>query len=205
MLIPYYDQIEQTGLEAQSTLGGWLLKLEAIRRAGQGDPFLALAGGFEYTLVGLLGSAMDLGVLAEEKGQELTIEMPQNLPSLWADQAKLHLILSNLVSNAIKFTPEGGDIRVEAKMDEDRLNVAVTDTGIGIPEQEQDRIFDRFYQVEDSLRRQFAGMGLGLSIVKGLVELHQGRLWVESKVGEGSTFYFTISRHLARQPHVDQR
>jgi signal transduction histidine kinase/CheY-like chemotaxis protein len=138
----------------------------------------------------------DLGFLAEEKEQELIVEIPQDLPPIWADQAKLHLILSNLVSNAIKFTPKGGLVKVEAVMEEEELKVAVKDTGIGIPAEEYDRIFDRFYQVGDSLRRQHRGLGLGLSIVKGLVELHQGRIWVESRMEEGSTFYFTMSKHL---------
>ncbi len=145
----------------------------------------------------------DLGFLAEEKEQELIIEIPRDLPAIWADKGKLHLIVSNLVSNAIKFTPEGGNIKVEALVEDDELKVAVKDTGIGIPSEEYDRIFDRFYQVEDSLRRQHPGLGLGLSIVKGLVELHQGRIWVESQVGQGSTFYFTISMHLAPQPQID--
>ena len=145
----------------------------------------------------------DLGFLAEEKGQELIIEMAHDLPPIWADKGKLHLILSNLVSNAIKFTPEGGDIKVEALVEEDELKVAVKDTGIGIPDEEYERIFHRFYQIEDSLRRQHQGLGLGLSIVRGLIELHQGRIWLESQVGKGSTFYFTISRHLIPQPPID--
>jgi signal transduction histidine kinase/DNA-binding response OmpR family regulator len=144
----------------------------------------------------------DLGFLADEKHQELAIEMPRDLPPIWADKAKLQLILSNLVSNAIKFTPEGGSIEVEALMKEDELEVTVKDTGIGIPVEEYDRIFDRFYQIGDSLRRQHHGLGLGLAIVKGLVELHQGRIWVEGRVEQGSTFFFTISRHLAPQSQI---
>ncbi len=145
----------------------------------------------------------DVSFLAEEKGQELVVEIPHDLPLIWADKDKLHLVLSNLVSNAIKFTPEGGDIKVEALMREYELQVAVRDTGIGIPTAEYDRIFDRFYQVEDSLRRQHRGLGLGLSIAKGLVELHQGQIWVESELEQGSTFYFTLSRYLAPQSQID--
>jgi len=138
----------------------------------------------------------DLGFLADEKGEGVIIGIAQDLPSIWADRGKLHLIVSNLVSNAIKFTPEGGEIEITALMEEDQLRVAVRDTGVGIAGEEYDRIFDRFYQVEDSLTRRHSGLGLGLSIVKELVELHQGRVWVESQTGQGSTFYFTISRHL---------
>ncbi|TKJ30196.1 MAG: hypothetical protein CEE40_05990 [Chloroflexi bacterium B3_Chlor] len=145
----------------------------------------------------------DLGFLADEKGEVVMIEIGQDLPSIWADKGKLHLILSNLISNAIKFTPEGGEIAITALAEDDELTVAVRDTGVGIASEEYDRIFDRFYQVEDSLTRRHLGLGLGLSIVKELVELHQGRVWVESQTEEGSTFYFTISRHLVPQPQTD--
>jgi len=145
----------------------------------------------------------DLGFLADEKGEVVVIEIGQDLPSIWADKGKLHLILSNLISNAIKFTPEGGEIAITALAEDDQLTVAVRDTGVGIASEEYDRIFDRFYQVEDSLTRRHPGLGLGLSIVKELVELHQGRVWVESQTEEGSTFYFTISRHLVPQPQTD--
>lgn len=138
----------------------------------------------------------ELGFLAEEKGQELVVEVPGDLPMVRADRQKLQLVLSNLVSNAIKFTPDGGAIRIEASMANDLLTVAVKDSGIGIGNEEHERIFDRFYQVEDSLTRQHDGLGLGLSIARGLVELHQGHLWVESSEGQGSTFYFTVSRRL---------
>jgi signal transduction histidine kinase len=138
----------------------------------------------------------ELGFLAEEKGQQLVVEVPGDLPMVRADRQKLQLVLSNLVSNAIKFTHDGGAIRIEASMSNDLLTVAVKDPGIGIGNEEHERIFDRFYQVEDSLTRQHDGLGLGLSIARGLVELHQGHLWVESSEGQGSTFYFTVSRRL---------
>ncbi len=138
----------------------------------------------------------ELGFLAEQKGQRLVVEVPGDLPTVRADRQKLELVLSNLVSNAIKFTPDGGAIRIEASMANDLLTVAVKDSGIGIGNEEHERIFDRFYQVEDSLTRQHDGLGLGLSIARGLVELHQGHLWVESSEWQGSTFYFTVSRRL---------
>ena len=146
----------------------------------------------------------EMGFLAEGKGQSLALHVPQDVPSVWADASKLHLVLSNLVSNAVKFTPEGGEIEIAARTDEDELTMSVRDTGIGIAAEELDRVFDRFYQVGESLRRKYPGLGLGLSMVKELVELHQGRVWVESKVGEGSTFFFTISRRLAPSSITDQ-
>jgi signal transduction histidine kinase len=146
----------------------------------------------------------ELRFLAEDKGQSLTLDVPEGTSSIWADASKLRLVLSNLVSNAIKFTPEGGKIEIAARMDEDELTMSVRDTGIGVVAEEHDRLFDRFYQVGESLRREYPGLGLGLSIVKELVELHQGKAWVESEVGKGSTFFFTVSRRLTLPSITDQ-
>ena len=117
----------------------------------------------------------------------------------------LYLIMSNLVSNAVKFTPRGGAIKLTAVMGEDELTVSVEDSGIGIAAEEFDKLFSSFYQVGNSLRREYPGLGLGLSIVRELVELHQGKVWVQSTVGRGSTFFFTVSRHLAPQLRTNQR
>jgi len=106
----------------------------------------------------------------------------------------LYIVLSNLLSNAIKFTPSGGRIEVQALERGDAVQISVRDTGPGIPPHLHDKIFDRFYQIERSLTREHDGMGIGLSIVKGMVELWGGQVWVESKVEEGSTFSFTIPR-----------
>jgi signal transduction histidine kinase/ActR/RegA family two-component response regulator len=134
----------------------------------------------------------DLSPLAEGKGQSIEIKLPDDLPPIAADRQKLGLILANLLSNAIKFTPEGGRITIEAESNEPEIWVSVSDTGIGIPPEEHGMIFERFYQVEDSLTRKQGGIGLGLAIAKGIVELCGGRIWVESGVGRGSTFTFTI-------------
>lgn len=149
--------------------------------------------------------AQDLGFLADEKGQSLTLRIPEDMPSIWADESKLHLILSNLVSNAIKFTPQEGNVELTAGVTEDYLTVSVKDTGVGIAAEEFKSLFDRFYQVGSSLTREHPGLGLGLSIVKELVELHQGKVWVESEIGKGSTFSFTISRHLVPDSETTQR
>ena len=105
------------------------------------------------------------------------------------DRERVLQIFSNLVGNAIKFTPEGGSICIEARSTAHEARFSVRDTGQGIPEEELPRIFDRFWQAQNRSR---AGIGLGLSIVKGLVEAHGGRLWVESNFGAGSTFFFTL-------------
>ena len=130
--------------------------------------------------------------LAEAKKQSVSIKLAPQPPIVEADQQKLHLALANLLSNAIKFTPKGGRIQVEVETKGYEVWVSVRDTGIGISSREQERIFDRFYQVEPSLTRRFEGMGLGLSIAKGMVDLHGGRIWAESVEGMGSSFTFAL-------------
>lgn len=135
---------------------------------------------------------LDTNDMAREKSLNITVNVPVDFPPLITDRRKLDLIVMNLLSNAIKYTPEKGDISIKACVDDDKALVSVTDTGIGIPPEERDKIFDRFYQVEDSLTRQHGGIGLGLAIVKSFVELCQGHIWVESEVGRGSTFTFDM-------------
>jgi two-component system sensor histidine kinase VicK len=101
-------------------------------------------------------------------------------------------VLRNLISNAIKFNKEGGEIIIEARERGNMVEVCVSDTGIGIPEDRLDKIFERFYQVDSSPSRRYGGTGLGLAIVKETVEAHGGRITVESKLGKGSRFCFTL-------------
>ncbi len=137
---------------------------------------------------------------ADGKSISLEVDCPENLPLVYADKEKIEQVLVNLIGNAIKFTPEGGKISVWAKLiaeereggSSKKMAVGVKDTGIGIPKEHLHSIFDKFYQVEGSLHRSSGGTGLGLAITKGLVEIHQGKIWVESEVGKGSTFIFTL-------------
>jgi signal transduction histidine kinase len=125
----------------------------------------------------------------------LQMEIHEQLPSVYGDREKVEQILTNLVGNAIKFTPEGGEISVSAKPFDEEGNmvaISVRDSGIGIPKDQLEKIFENFHQVEDSLRRSIAGTGLGLAITKGLVETHHGRIWAESEIGKGSVFTFTL-------------
>ncbi|MDQ6871578.1 MAG: PAS domain S-box protein [Gemmatimonadota bacterium] len=112
-----------------------------------------------------------------------------NLPPVLADAARIQQVLSNLVGNAVKFTPRQGRITVCADLFKEEVRFAVIDTGSGIPSEQVPHIFGRFWQAKSSDRR---GIGLGLAIAKGIVEAHRGRIWVESHVGLGSTFYFTL-------------
>jgi signal transduction histidine kinase len=126
------------------------------------------------------------------KEQELLVNLPPQPLSLTADREKITLVLNNLLTNAIKFTDARGRIMVSAERKNGEVQVHVADTGIGIPAREVGRIFDRFYQVEPHLTRTHGGLGLGLAIAKGMVELHGGKIWVESVEGLGSRFSFSV-------------
>ena len=126
------------------------------------------------------------------KEQELLVSLPPQPLSLTADRDKIMLVLNNLLTNAIKFTEARGRIMVTAEQKNGEVQVHVADTGIGIPAREVDRIFDRFYQVEPHLTRTHGGLGLGLAIAKGMIELHGGKIWVESVEGLGSRFSFSV-------------
>ena len=108
------------------------------------------------------------------------------------DEERLRQVMSNLISNAIKYSPNGGQIVISGRQTDDQVYIAVTDQGIGIPAGERDRVFDRFYRVESPLSRRTQGAGLGLYLAKSVVEAHGGRIWVESNAGQGSTFVFTL-------------
>lgn len=137
---------------------------------------------------------------AETKSIQIEIDLPENPPSIYADKEKVEQILINLIGNAIKFTPDGGKIRLRAEILSEEKNpehpkkvaISVEDNGVGIPSDHLEKIFEKFHQVDGSLHRSIGGTGLGLAIAKGLVEAHQGKIWVKSEVGKGSTFTFTL-------------
>ena len=133
--------------------------------------------------------------LAEKKGLVIDKKVQEGLPEIYVDRDKLTQVITNLLGNAIKFTDNDGLITVSAAVDEDRVQVAVADNGIGIPEDELDKIFMKFHQVDSSATRKKGGTGLGLAICKEIIEHHGGKIWVESQLGEGSTFYFTVPRY----------
>ncbi len=117
-----------------------------------------------------------------------------DFPAVWGDPERLGEVLTNLVSNAVKYSPEGGTIWVGGRADQTGVTVYVADEGIGIAPEDQDRVFDRFYRVDSGLRRRTEGTGLGLYLVKAIIEAHGGRVWVESMPGRGSIFMFTLPR-----------
>lgn len=129
---------------------------------------------------------------ASRKQIALEVEVPPEMPMVRGDASLLREVLQNLVDNAIQYTPEGGSIHVSVVAGVREAVVCVADTGIGIPLADQERIFERFYRVDAARSREAGGTGLGLSITKHIVEAHGGRLWVESEVGHGSRFFFSV-------------
>jgi two-component system sensor histidine kinase/response regulator len=156
-------------------------------------------------------TASSLRPQADTKSIQIEVDVSESLPGVYGDPEKIEQILTNLIGNAMKFTPDGGKILITAKPFShdskggygDRVAISVKDTGIGIPSEHLEAIFEKFHQVEGSLQRSVSGTGLGLAITKGLVEAHQGKIWVGSEVGKGSTFTFTLplSEGERREPH----
>jgi signal transduction histidine kinase len=134
-----------------------------------------------------------LAPLAAEKSIRLDYTVSEALPAVTADGGRVLQVLSNLVGNAVKFTPKGGRIVIRADPAPGGVRFSVADTGPGIPQEQLGKLFGRFWQGNPADRR---GIGLGLSIAKGIVDAHGGRIWVESRVGEGTTFYFTLGTAL---------
>lgn len=156
----------------------------------------------EFNLPELVeNTCITLSSKAHSKGLELLCRISPNVPEkVIGDPVRLRQILTNLIGNAIKFT-EKGYVMVDVKKEKDKdkkveLHFAVSDTGIGIPEDKIDKIFESFTQADSSTTRKYGGTGLGLNICKHLIEMMDGKIWVESKIGEGSTFHFTV--HLTK-------
>ncbi|OQY87296.1 MAG: hypothetical protein B6D38_12870 [Anaerolineae bacterium UTCFX1] len=129
---------------------------------------------------------------AKSRGITISVEKPDAPLYLNADGAKINIVASNLVRNALQFTEAGGRITIRAEEESGYCKVTVEDTGIGIPARDMARIFERFFQVEAHLTRRHGGMGLGLAVAKGIIELHGGRIWAESEEGKGSAFIFLL-------------
>jgi two-component system, OmpR family, phosphate regulon sensor histidine kinase PhoR len=149
-----------------------------------------------FSLGEVIHSAIDsLQPQADVKKQEIRVDLPATLPPLRGDGQKIHQVMINLLQNAINYTPEGGRIDVEAGTTEKGVEVSVADTGIGIPEEDLPRIFERFYRVDKSRSRDLGGTGLGLSIVKHIIDAHGGRVGVQSKLDKGSRFTFYLPQN----------
>jgi signal transduction histidine kinase len=129
---------------------------------------------------------------ATKHGITLDVAVDERLGDYVGDERKIKQILLNLLSNAVKFTPEGGRIGIKARQADGSVEISVTDTGIGIAPEDQPKIFEEFRQVGGDYAHKKEGTGLGLTLAKKFVELHGGKIWVESEVGKGSKFTFTL-------------
>jgi signal transduction histidine kinase len=129
---------------------------------------------------------------ATKHGINLDVTIDERLGDFTGDERKIKQILLNLLSNAVKFTPEGGRIVINARQVDGSVEISVSDTGIGIAAEDQPKIFEEFRQVGSDNAKKVEGTGLGLTLAKKFVELHGGKMWVESEVGKGSKFTFTL-------------
>ena len=183
----------ETILRNSSQLKAMIDDLLDISRAQTGK--LTVTPRYLTVAETISGSLESCGAAASARDIELSAEVPDDLPAAYADEQRVQQIVTNLINNAIKFTPESGSVTVRAGIDEndpDSLCVSVSDTGCGVSDEDRERIFEQMYQVQDNGDAGRKGLGLGLYICKELASQHGGRIWVESELHHGSTFFFTL-------------
>ena len=204
------EKVEKTRAELIGTVAhelrtplaaeGILREVKAMRRLVED---LSLVSRVEAKAVEIRPKPLDPKGLLEEalarfqsafqaKGVALSLEAQDPLPQVWADEERVLQVLANLLTNALRHTPQGGEVRLRAFRQGEAVAFQVADTGPGIPEEHLPHIFERFYRVDKARSRKEGGSGVGLTVAKGLVEAMGGRIFVESRVGEGTTFTFTL-------------
>ena len=187
-------------LSKEKAAEGILREVKAMRRLVED---LSLVSRVEAKAVEIRPRPLDPKGLLEEalarfqsafqaKGVALSLEAQDPLPQVWADEERVLQVLANLLTNALRHTPQGGEVRLRAFRQGEAVAFQVADTGPGIPEEHLPHIFERFYRVDKARSRKEGGSGVGLTVAKGLVEAMGGRIFVESRVGEGTTFTFTL-------------
>ncbi len=184
----------QTIIRNSSSLETRLAELLDIVKTGSGRLQLQLEPVDMKSLV--LGTCMQISPLLHNKEQQLTTDLPDSLPIIRGDGQRLEQVLLNLMNNATKFTPNGGKITVKVRQQGDGIVVEVHDDGIGIAKEQQNMLFKPYSRLNAD-RQRHPGLGLGLALSKQVVELHGGRIWVESEPGKGSTFSFFLPRRPA--------
>jgi signal transduction histidine kinase len=189
-----HQKLIQTIIHNANTLETRLAELLDIVKTGSGKLQLQLEPVDIKSLV--LGTCMQISPLLRGKGQKLKTEVPDSLPIIRGDGQKLEQVLLNLMNNATKFTPEGGNISVRVRKQDTGLVIEVQDDGIGIAKEQQSRLFKPYSRLSSD-RQRHPGLGLGLALSKQVVELHGGRIWVDSEPGKGSTFSFFLPRQAA--------
>ena len=176
--------------ERTNTLTRLVRDIIALQQIERESLHLSLVNLGEIAQMALLGAE----VTARQAGIVLKADIPSDLPLVPGDRDRLNQVFDNLLGNAIKFSPDGGEVTIRVWDAGDVVEASISDNGIGIPADELEKIFERFYQVDGSTTRRFGGTGLGLAIVKRIVEAHGGRVWAESEQGRGSTFFFTLPK-----------
>jgi signal transduction histidine kinase len=134
----------------------------------------------------------EIEVVRARRSVELTEDLPDDLPPIYADPERVYQVLFNLLDNAVRFTPSGGRVTLSVSARNGVVDVVVADTGPGIPPEHLPRLFERFYRVDRARSRDEGGTGIGLAIARSVVEAHGGRIWAESEPGKGSTFTFEL-------------
>lgn len=186
-----HRRLIQTIIQNAGTLENRLAELLDIVKTGTGRIQLQLEPVDIKSL--LLGTGMQISPLIQNKKQHLDIDLPPSLPIIHGDGQRLEQVVLNLLNNATKFSPEGGNITLKARSADGEVVVEVHDPGIGIAREELPRLFQPYSRLNAD-RQQHPGLGLGLALAKQVVELHGGKIWVESEPGKGSTFSFSLPR-----------
>jgi len=184
-----YQKLIQTIIHNANTLGTRTAELMDIVKTGSGKLQLQLEPVDMKSL--LQGIGWQISPLLQGKEQNLNMDLPHSLPIIHGDGQRLEQVVLNLMTNAAKFTPKRGNITLRARKRDIGLLIEVQDTGIGIPKDEQARLFKPYSRLSAD-RQRHPGLGLGLALAKQVVELHGGKIWVESEPGKGSTFSFSL-------------
>jgi len=194
-----HRKLMQTIIRNSNSLETRLTELLNIVKTGSGKLQLQFEPVDLKSLI--LGTCMQISPLMHNKGQKLNTDLPEFVPIIQADGQRLEQVLLNLMNNATKFTPEGGVITVRVKKQDSGLVVEVSDDGIGIPKDQQDRLFKPYSRVHAD-RQKHPGLGLGLALSKQIIELHGGKIWVDSDVGKGAVFSFFLPKRPGQPLHI---
>jgi signal transduction histidine kinase len=191
-----HRRLIQTIIQNANTLETRLAELLDIVKTGTGEIQLQLEPVDIKSL--LRGTGMQISPLIQGKGQHLDIDLPPSLPIIHGDGQRLEQVVLNLLNNATKFSAEGGHIVLRAYSSDAGIIVEVRDSGIGIAPEEQSRLFKPYSRL-DADRQRHPGLGLGLALAKQVVELHGGKIWVESQPGKGSVFSFSLPVRIKKE------
>jgi len=187
-----HQKLIQTIIHNANTLETRLAELLDIVKTGSGKLQLQVEPVDMRSLI--IGTCQQISPMLRGKKQKLNTVLPDSLPIIHGDGQRLEQVMLNLLTNAAKFTPEGGNILVRVQKDDAGIVIDVEDNGIGISREEQPRLFKPYSRLSSD-RQRHPGLGLGLALAKQVVELHGGKIWVESEPGKGSTFSFSLPRH----------